>query len=119
MPDTLVLIAAGHVVAAGPLSQIAGRADLPFGPRDQALGGPDDSIALIRPGNADVCHAVCRYVAYSHAELVGIVPCGETFQTRPLGNVLDRRLELVATSLAPRGDVKRAGGYVEALLEAS
>src|SRR5208282_2161887 len=36
LADTLVLIAAGQVVACGPLSQIAGRADLPFGQRDDA-----------------------------------------------------------------------------------
>jgi molybdate transport system ATP-binding protein len=36
LADTLVLIAAGRVVACGPLSQIAGRADLPFGQRDDA-----------------------------------------------------------------------------------
>ena len=33
---------------------------LAFGPRDETLGGPDHGIALVWPGNADVCHAACR-----------------------------------------------------------
>ena len=60
-----------------------------------------------------------EHVADSHTELVGIVPRRQPFQARPLGVLLDYRLELVATGLAPRFDVKRAGRHVEALLEAS
>ena len=90
-----------------------------FGPRDKALGGTDHTIALVWPGNADVCHAPCREVADFHPELVGIVPRRQTIEARQLGVLLDRRLELVATGLAPRFDVKGAGGYAESLLEAS
>ena len=72
-----------------------------FGPREKALGGPDHTIALVWPGNADVCHGACRHVADSHPELVGIVPRRQALQARPLGGLLDRRLELVAAGLAP------------------
>jgi molybdate transport system ATP-binding protein len=55
LADTLVLIEAGRVIACGPLSEIASRADLPFGQRDDAgavlacrIAGHDAGRALTR-----------------------------------------------------------------------
>jgi molybdate transport system ATP-binding protein len=61
LADTLVLIEAGRVLACGPLSEIAARADLPFGQRDDAgavlagvVAGHDAARALTRLDAAGV-----------------------------------------------------------------
>ncbi len=53
--DSLVLVEAGRVVACGPLPEIAGRADLPFGERDDA-----GALLLCRVAAHEAARALTR-----------------------------------------------------------
>ena len=79
LADTLVLIEAGHVTAAGPLSQIAGRADLPFGQRDDA-----GALLLGRIAAHDPARALTRLDAGGSAIWVPLtdLPIGSACRIR-------------------------------------
>ena len=82
---------------------------LTLGPGEQSLGGLDYSIALVGPGNADVCHGSCGNIANSHPELVGIMPRRQAVKPRLSGGLFDGCLQLLSPRLAPRRDVEPAG----------
>jgi ABC-type molybdate transport system ATPase subunit len=73
LADSLVLIQAGRVVASGPLSEIASRADLPLSQRDDA-------------GAALLCRVVEHNVARGLTHLVGAaVPFWVPLMDLPVG----------------------------------
>ncbi len=79
LADTLVLIEAGRVAACGPLSEIAGRADLPFGQRDDA-----GALLLGRIAAHDAARALTRLDAGGAAVWVPLsdLPVGSACRIR-------------------------------------
>lgn len=80
LADSLVLLEGGRVVAAGPLDQIAARADLPLARRDDAA-----AVLACRVGGHDAARQLTRL---DHGGLALLVP----LQSAGLGSVLRVRI---------------------------
>jgi molybdate transport system ATP-binding protein len=102
LADTLVLMNAGHVVAAGPLPELASRVDLPIADRD-------DAAAVL----------IARIVSHDARRQLSVLDCGGTtilvpLLAQPVGSAL--RLRVPARDVMLATDPPGASSVQNALL---
>jgi molybdate transport system ATP-binding protein len=120
LADTLVLLDAGRVVACGPLTEIAARADLPLAQRDDAgavltcrVAGHDIARGLTHLSCGDIFLLVPLLDAMPGAVVRVRIPAREVILARPsikpfhdaisLHNILPGRVRAVGIDAARRG----------------
>jgi molybdate transport system ATP-binding protein len=88
LADTVVLLAAGRVAAAGPVAEVAARADLPLAARNDAA-----AVLLTRVASHDPARGLTRLEAGSMAVLVPLLD-------RPVGAAVRARVPAREVALA-------------------
>ena len=127
LADTLVLLQAGRVVAAGPLEDIAARADLPTARRDDAgavlsctVLAHDAARRLTTLGCGGVCLLVPLLAAAPGAAVRARIPAREVILARPNGHDLGTAISLhnimAGTVRALGDDAARQATTVEVAL---
>ena len=125
LADSLVLITDGRVVAAGPLSEIAGRADLPLAQRDDAaamltavVGAHDGARGLTRLTAAGAEWWVRLVEAEPGRQLRIRIPAREVILARQAPEAISVHNVIAGTTLRVASDPPRRAALVEIALPA-